>query len=169
MGMFAGIFETFAERQFARDESGRLVFLPRGARRTGYYLAGSEESKFKSLAKVYGAAAMLINLTGSTASIAFTQALTFDERSAPLASKLRFGLVVYAISAILLYVGPALILGSVYRGVVAGLCSPLTAVDPASLRLTHPPSKQHRNRVIVIFAATLILLLGVLAMIAYRR
>jgi len=103
------------------------------------------------------------------ASLAFTQALTFDDRSAPLASKLKFGLVVYAISSILLFIGPALILWGVYRGVVAGLCSPLTALDPASLRLARPPSSQHRSRLIVIFAALLILLLGVLAMVAYRR
>ena len=170
MGVFAGILESFAERQFARDESGRVVFLPRGARRTGYYVAGSDESKFKSLVKVYGAGAALINLTGSMASLAFTQALTFDDHSAPLASKLRFGLVVYLISASLLYLGPALILRSVYRGLVAGLCSPLPAVDPASLRLTWPPSNQHRNRRIVIVAAILILALGVVvAMTASRH
>jgi len=51
---------------------------------------------------------------------------------------------------------------------VAGLCPPLTAVDPASLRLTRPPSSQHKSRLIVIFAALLILL-PMLAMIAYRR
>jgi len=73
MGVFAAIFENFAERQFAREESGRLVFLPRKARRSAYYVDGSDESKFKSLAKVYGAAAAPINLTGSMSSLAFTQ------------------------------------------------------------------------------------------------
>ncbi len=135
-----GMWDNFADRQFAKDESGKLVFLPRGPRRPAYFVDSTDEYKIKSLVKVYLVAAMIINLTGSVASIAVTQSLTFDERSAPLAYKLKFWLVVYAISATLLYIGPALLLWNVYRGVVDGLCSGLTSVDRASVRLTplHP-------------------------------
>lgn len=164
-----GMWDTFADRQFAKDENGRLVFLPRGPRRPAYFVDSNDESKIKSLVKVYGVAAAMINLTGSMASIAFTQALTFDERTAPLASKLKFGLVVYAISSALLYIGPALLLWNVYRGVVDGLCSSLTSVDPASLRLTRLPSTSRRTVLILVVAGLLILGLGIFAAVSYRH
>ena len=100
------MLNTFADRQFAKDENGRVVFLPRGPHRLGYYVGASDESKFKSLVKLYGIAAVLINMAGSTASFGFTQALIFEERSAPLARKLKVSLIAYAISAFFLYIGP---------------------------------------------------------------
>jgi fluoride ion exporter CrcB/FEX len=169
MGMFSGMLDNFADRQFAKDQAGRLVFLPRGPRRLGYYVGPSDEYKFKSMVKIYGVAAALINLTGSVASLALTQSLTFDDRSASLASKLKFGLVVYAISSAILYIGPALIFWNVYRGVVAGLCSSLTTVEPGSIRLISLPSTQRRAALILIFALSLILVLIGVAVIGYHR
>jgi hypothetical protein len=163
-----GMWDKFADRQFAKDEGGRLVFLPRGPHRPAYFVDSSDETKLKSLVKVYGVAAAIINLTGSTASLAFTQALTFDERSAPLAYKLKFGLVVYAISSALLYIGPALLLWNVYRGVLGGLCSSLTTVDPASLQLTRLPSTSHPAVVILLLTALLLFTLGIFIAISYR-
>ena len=167
MGM-SGILDNFAWQQFARDENGRVVFLPRGLRRQGYYVGVPDESRFKSLVKIYGLAAVLINLVGSTASIAFSQALALGERSAPLASKLRLGLIVYAISALVLYIGPALLLWSVYRRELAGLCSSLDPVDPAAVRLTATPTSARRTGVILIVAGLLILALGIFAAVSFR-
>ena len=169
MGMLSGIFDNFAKGQFANDENGRIVFLPRGSRRPGYYVGTPDESRFKSLVKIYGVAAMLINLVGSTASIACTQALTFDEHSAPLATKLKFGLVVYIISAAFLCISPALLLWNVYRKEVAALCSSLDIVDPASVRLTCPSSNQRQKALVFLMAGLLILALGILAAISFRR
>ena len=169
MRMLSGLLDNFAKGQFAKDESGRTVFLPRGPRRPGYYVGASDESSFKSLVKVYGVAAMLINLIGSTATIAFAQAMTFEERSAPLASKLKFGLVVYAISSAILYIGPALLFWNVYRGEVAALCSSLDNVDPASVRLPCPSSNTRRTALVLLIAGLLILALGILAATSVRR
>ena len=112
--------------------------------------------------------AALVNVIGSTASLMLTQSLTFDERSTPLAHKLKFGLVVYLISAALFYVGPGLLLWKVYRGVIGALCAPLTTVDPSSLRLTCPPSGANRARVILVLAGLALLILGILVAIGYR-
>jgi hypothetical protein len=162
------MLDKFADRQFAKDESGRLVFLPRGPHRPAYSVDSSDENKLKSLVKVYGVAAAIINLTGSIASIAVTQALALDERSAPLAYKLKFGLVVYAIFSALLYIGPALLLWNVYRRVLDGLCSSLTRVDPASLQLTRLPSTSRPAVVIFLLTGLLLLTLGIFFAISYR-
>jgi len=169
MGVPSGILDIFAARQFAKDESGRVVFLPRGPRRAGYYVGAPDESKFKSLVKVYGVAAALINLAASTASYAFTSWLTSSERCASLASRLKLGLVVYAISSSVFYIGPALLLWDVYRKEVAELCSSLDAVDPASVRLTSEHAGVRRTALVFLFAGLLVLALGIMLAISFRR
>lgn len=168
MGTPSGIFDIFATRQFAKDDSGRVVFLPRGPRRAGYYVGAPDESRFKSLVKVYGLGAALINLAGSTASYAFTAWLTSSERCASLASRLKLGLAVYAISSSLLYIGPALLLWNVYRKEVAALCSSLDTVDPTSVHLTSEHSSARRTGLIILFAGLLVLALGILLAISLR-
>jgi len=165
-----GMWDNAANRQFAKDESGRLVFLPRGRRRDAYIVEGADENKFKSLVKVYLVAAALVNLTGSMASIGFAQSFTSYERPAPLAHQLKFGLVAYAITFSLFYLVPALLLWNVYRRAVDGLCSSLTTVDPASLQLTRLPSSS-RQIALLLLAALMILGLGIFLVVAvaYRR
>ncbi len=164
-----GMWDNLADRQFAKDESGKLVFLPRGPRRAGYIVDATDEQKIKSLVKIYAVAAVLINVMGSTASIVTAQMLAWDDRCASLAQKLKFGLVIYAISGALFYIGPGLLLWNVYRRVVNGLCSSLTTVDPASLRLM-PLAPASRRAVLILTAAGLLLLgLAIVAAISYRR
>jgi hypothetical protein len=169
MGMFSGILDTFAERQFAKDENGRVVFLPRGARRRGYYVDSADENRFKSVVKIYGLAAMLINLTGSTASFAFAQMLALDDHREPLASRLKVALIVYAITAVLLYIGPALIFWKVYRREMDGLCSSLTAADPTSVQLASSPASTQRTAMLFLLAGFLVLALGIFFAVMFRR
>ena len=167
--MPSSMLDIFAARQFAKDERGRSVFLPRGPRRAGYYVDAPEESGLKPLVKLYGVAAALINLVGSTASYAFTTWLLSSERPATLASRLRFGLVVYVIAASILYIGPALLLWNVYRKEVAVLCSSLDMVDPASVNLTSEHSGARQTGLIILVARLLVLALGILLAISFRR
>lgn len=103
------------------------------------------------------------------AALAFTQALMFDERSTPLGRKLEFGLSVYAIAGLLLYILPALLLWKVYRGLVTGLCSPLTAVGPDSGYRFQPPARRIAPIVFLVLAGVLFLFLGILAAISSRH
>jgi hypothetical protein len=163
-----GILDNLTDRQFAKDDSGRLVFLPRGPRRPGFFVDSTDEPKIKSLVKIYILAVLLMNSIGSTASIAITLWLVNDEHPASLAHKLKFGLVVYAISASLLYYGPALMMWNVYRGVVGGICSSLTTVDPASIHMTQVPSS--RRAVLILLLSGLVLVaLGIFIAIGYRH
>jgi hypothetical protein len=169
MGIFSRWLDDVAERQLAKDESGRMVFLPRGPRRSGCYVDAPDKDKIKSLVKMYFVASALINVTGSTASLAFTQALTFDRHSAPLESQLKFGLVVYAIAAIFFYIGPALVLWRTYLGALAGLCSTLTTVEPASMHLMKPPASRARAVSILVAVAMVLILFGLMLAVSYRR
>jgi hypothetical protein len=129
-----GTWDKFADRQFAKDESGRLVFLPRGPHRPAYFIDSTDENKLKSLVKVYGVAAAIINLTGSVASLAFYPGARIRRafRSAGLQAEIwPCGLRDFLRAP--LHRGPALLLWNVYRRVLDGLCSSLTTVDLASL------------------------------------
>ena len=163
-----GMWDNLADRQFAKDESGKLVFLPRGPRRAGYFVDATDEQKVKSLVKIYVVAAALINVMGSTASIVTAQMLAWDDRCASLAQKLKFGLVIYAISATLFYIGPGLLLWNVYRRAVDGLSSSLTTADPASLRLMPLVPASRRAMLILLAVGLLILGLVIAAAVSYR-
>jgi len=86
-----GIWDNIADRYFAKDGSGKLVFLPCGRSKPSYYVDSTDESKIKSLVKMYVVAVALISLTGMMAVIGFTDSLLSDERGASLAHQLKFG------------------------------------------------------------------------------
>jgi len=116
-------------------------------------------------------AAALINFTGGTAAIGFTHWFTSFERSAPLAYQLKFSLVVYVISCALFYLGPALLLWNVYRGVIGHLRASLVTIDPSSLRLRCLPSSSSRTMLIVwgvAFVLLVFLALAILLVVARK-
>jgi hypothetical protein len=167
MELFSDVLDNLIRGRFGKDEAGRLVFLPFGPRRPGYYIDAGDEYKITSLVKIYAVAGALINLVGSVAAFALYQALLFDHRSGPLLKKLETSIVVYSICAVLLYIAPALILWNVYRGVMAGLCSSLAAVGPGSI---HPINSSSRLRtvLIIISAGFLVIAIGIFVAVSYR-
>jgi hypothetical protein len=163
MGMFSKLLDGIGQRQFAKDENGRTVFFPRGRfrgfsrgrRRACYYVDAADESKLRSLVKMYALAGALINFTGSMASLGFTEALAFDHGHA-LPEKLKLVLIVYLVCAVLFSIGPVLILWRVYQDAVAGLCAPLAVADPESLRLVPANSSPIRIWIAILVAAILL-------------
>jgi len=169
MGMSSGVLDHLARNRFMSDSSGRLAVFPFGSRRPGYYVDAADESQIKALVKIYVVAAALINVVGSVAALGFTQALVFDDRPAPLRSRLEFGLVIYAISALLLYLLPALLLWKVYKRAVTEVCSSLTAVGPESVREMRPSPTPFPAVFIMLSAGAIVLLVGVALMLLVSR
>lgn len=64
MGMFSEWLDGLAQRQFGKDEGGRLAFFPYGWRKPGYYVEASDEYKVKALVKIYVVAGAIVNLVG---------------------------------------------------------------------------------------------------------
>jgi hypothetical protein len=164
-----GALDNLADRHFAKDDSGKLVFLPRGRRRAAYFVDSADENKIKSLVKLYIVSNALLNLTGMMATIGFTDWLTCDERPASLAHQLKFGAVVWAIAATVFYFAPAMLILNIYRRAVGGICASLTAVDPASVPLTPLPSSSRRVVLICLGAGCVLLGIAIFAMVSYRR
>ena len=166
MGMFSRWLDSLAQQQFRMDTGGRFVFVPFGPRRTGYYVEAGDEPKLKALVTMYFLARSLVYLLGSTATFMFTQSLLSDERTSPLRRKLELGFIVYSISAVFLYILPALLLWKTYRGLVEKLCSVLATVGSESVRQMQSPATDLRTRALLVFMGVSILILAVVLVLA---
>lgn len=167
MAMLSQWLDSIAQRFFAKDQSGRTAFFPRGRRRSGYYVDAADESRLKPLVKMYAIASALINFVGSMACLGFTEALTLDHGFFQ-PEKFKLALTVYAFSLVLFLIGPGLILWRVYGNVVTGLCAPLAVADPSSVRFMPTGSGYVRATLLLLGGALILLALGLL-LIARRH
>jgi len=167
MGMFSGVLDHLARNRFMSDSSGRLAVFPFGSRRPGYYVDAPDESKIKSLVKLYVVAAALVNLVGSLSCYLLAQ--TQIDRSCSLTLQFERSAGVYAISAIFLLILPAVALWSVYKGAVAEACASLTAVGPESVGEMKPPPNQFRTVLILVSVGSFVLLIGAALLLLVGR
>ena len=99
MGMLSAWIGQLVDARCRKDSSGRLVFLPYGRRRAGYYLdSASDYQKVKALVAIYAVGSLLFQVLGSTSALVITLGASSD-RPGPLAGKLEFALIIYIISA----------------------------------------------------------------------
>jgi hypothetical protein len=164
--VFSRWLDVAAQRQFVKDASGRTLFFPRGLPHRCYYVEAADESRLKSLLKMYAIAAALINLTGSMASLGLTEALAFDHGHA-LPEKIKFALAVYLICSLLFFIGPLLILWRVYRDALVDWCAPLTVAHLASLRPV--PTNSNSVRIWFVLLGAALILLGLIVFLLAAR
>jgi hypothetical protein len=160
MGMFSAWVGQLVDARCRKDLSGRLVFLPYGRRRAGYYLdCASDYQKVKSLVAIYAVASALFQVLGSTSSLVIVLGASSD-RPGSLAGKLEFALIIYIISAFTFQWLPMLLLWRLYRGLLPDLCSSLQEAGPESMgNLQTIPNSMRRRGLIVAFAGLLVRLL----------
>jgi len=167
------MFNRATDALFRKDASGRLIFLPRGPRKTGYYVdAASDEQKIKALVKLQLAAAMLFNVAGFLGSytIASTwESLYFTHLPISIEARaLRAG-AVYLISAAVLQFTPSLILQKVYQRSLRDVCQGLQPGEPGLLGQLSRVSQPYRQRVLMVIAATMMLVGLLFAAVASRQ
>jgi hypothetical protein len=99
MGMLSAWIGQLVDARCRKDASRRLVVLPYGRRRAGYYLdSASDYQKVKALVAIYAVGSLWFQVVGSTSALVITLGASSD-RPGPLAGKLEFALVIYIISA----------------------------------------------------------------------
>ena len=100
MGMFSAWIEQQVNARCMKDSNGRLVFLPHGRHRAGYYLdSASDYQKIKAPVAIYAVASALFQVLGSTGTIVIVLGALSSDRTGSFASKLEFALIIYVISA----------------------------------------------------------------------
>jgi hypothetical protein len=167
------MFNQVAETLFRRDAGGRVIFLPRGPRKLGYYIdAASDEQKMKALVKLQLVAVMLFNLAGFLGS--YTLAATWESLyfiHLPISIEARALRVaaVYLISAAVIQFTPILLIQKIYQRSLRDICSSLQPVESGSLGELSRLSKPYLKRVLVVLAVTMMLIGVVLAAVARRQ
>ncbi len=158
MGMFSEWIGQVVDARCRKDSSGRVVFLPDGPRRAGYYLDSAPDyQKVKALVATYWLATTLFQVLGSTSSLVIVMGAAFD-RPGPLAGKLEFALILYIISAFSFQWLPLLLLWRLYRTLLPELCSSLQEASPESMaHLRTIPNPMRRRGLIVAFAGLLVM------------
>jgi hypothetical protein len=159
------------ESQFRRDPSGRLVFLPLGPRRKGYFVdSKSDEEKIRSFLKMYRSASALINLLIFPSVYLPGFVLSFCR--IPLRSKLET-LAGTSLFVMLLFGALIFMLWTVYKETVPGLTSSLSEVGPdirgQLSEISARPRHLQRIARLLIFAVTVLLIFGFLAAWHFRR
>ena len=159
MGMFSAWIGQPVDARCRKDLSGRLVFLPYGRRRAGYYLdSASDYPKVKALVAIYAVGSLLFQVLGSTSALVITLGASSD-RPGPLAGKLEFALIIYIISAFAFQWLPMLLLWRLYRSLLPEVCSSLPEVGPESMdNLQTIPNPMRRRGLIVAFFGLLLVL-----------
>ena len=162
MGMFSGWIGQQVNARCMKDSSGRLVFLPYGRRRAGYYLdSASDYQKIKAPVAIYAVASALFQVLGSTSSIVIVLGALSSDRTGSTASKVEFALIIYIISAFTFQWLPMLLLWRLYRALLPELCSSLQEADPESMgSLQTIPNPIWRRGLIVVFAGVLVMLVA---------
>lgn len=157
--MIAAWIGQLVDARCMKDASGRLVFLPHGRRRAGYYLDSTPDyQKVKALVAIYALASTLFQVLGSTSSIVIVLG-AISGRPGPLAGKLEFALIIYILSAFTFQWLPMLLLWRMYRALLLELCSSLQEAGPESMgHLQTIPNPLRRRGLIVAFAGILVML-----------
>lgn len=160
------MFDRLADTQFRRDASGRVVFLPRGSRKSGYYIDdASDLQKIRAIAKLYVVAGTLFNLAGFLGSYALMstwESVYFIHLPISIEARAMRAAGVYLISALVIQLTPLLILQQVYRESVTVICSNLKAVKSDSLGPLSQVSPIRRRLLVVLVGVLILLALSVI-------
>ena len=165
------MFNRAADALFRKDASGRLIFLPRGPRKTGYYIdSASDEQKLKALVKLNVVALMFFNLAGFLGS--YTLAATWESLyfiHLPISIEARVLRVaaVYLISALVIQFTPILVIQKIYQRSLRDICQNLQPAEPGLLGTLSGGSNPLRR--VLLALAVAILLMGVLFAAVARR
>jgi hypothetical protein len=169
ISLFSKLMDCHVERQFGRDPSGRLVFIPSGPKGKYYFVdSKSDEEKIRAFVKMYRSSSAVISLL-TTPSIVIAAMLLEDYGGlTPRAHRLTmaFGIAGFFWLVLILV---ALILWAAYRVNVQGLTSSLSEVGPEvkdQIRPASPPSRLQRRVAVVGLLAAVILMAGIVLAIS---
>jgi hypothetical protein len=169
IALFSKAMEYHVEAQFRKDPSGRLVFLPFGSRKKGYFVdAQPDEEKIRSFLKMYRSASALINLLIFPS--IYLPGVVLNFCGMPLRSKLET-IAGTSLFFVLLFAAVIFMLWGVYRETVPGLTSSLTEIGPdltGQLReISLGPRPLQRAALWFLLAGTVILVLVIMATSRY--
>ena len=165
IGMPSAWDEQLLANSFRKDSAGRLVFLPFGMKRPGYYIdSPSDEQKIRPFAKMYFLSRALVQLFGNLSAFFFAEGVAFADPHTSTVHKIKNFLVIYIITISLFELLPLWLLSRLYRRSIPEICSsiPVAGVEEVS-RLESSARPMRRTLIIL---GSLTILIGVTVGIA---
>jgi len=169
--MFSRAMDYHVERQFRKDPSGRLVFLPFGPKGKAYFVdSKADEEKIKASVKKYRSTSALLSLLVYPGIYIPSLVLNVYGGGTSLRHKLTTSI---GISSLVLLVFLALLwmVWGIYKDTVASLTVPLSEVGPDlkdQLSEISPSASGRVRRIALVCAFGAIILMG-LAILAATR
>jgi hypothetical protein len=167
---FSRRMDDLVERQFNKDPSGRLVFVPFSRRGKCYFVdAKADEEKVKAFVKMYRIATTLISILSGPVLVVFVSILEDYGGLTPRAHRLTI-IIELASFFWLSLIAVQLILWFAYKATVPGLTASLSEVGPdvkTQLRAISAPSSR-RLALVCLFAGLVLMGLAIVVLTAHH-
>jgi len=162
--------EQLLAYSFRKDHAGRLVFLPFGQKKPGYYIdSPSDEQKTKPFAKMYFLSRALVQLFGNLSAFLLAEGVISADPRASIAHKIKVFLVIYTIAVFLFEILPLWLLGRLYRKLIPQICSAIPVAGPEEIgQLDKSMSPLRRRALFIVIGCTALGLLVALVAVARR-
>jgi hypothetical protein len=166
---FSSMMDYVVEQHFRKDASGRSVFLPLVRRGQGYVIDSKvDEEKIRAFVKMYRSSMALLSVLGSTGIYVWGWSPIFHAGLNPLRNRV-VALAESGLAFLLIYVGWAWLLWSVYKKTVPIFTSSLSQVEPGAIaQLTKVPHRNQRIALVFLFAGLVLAAFGILGATQYK-
>jgi hypothetical protein len=173
ISFFSRAMDQQVDRQFRKDPSGRLVFLPFGSKGKAYFVdSKSDEEKIRSFVKMYRSASAAISLVSFPSIYVPSSILNLYVGAIPLRNKLE-AIAGIGLFFMLILLALVWMLWGIYKETVAGLTASLTEVGPDLKGQLSEISPIQRNRqrlaLTCLFVSTILLGIAILGTTHYYR
>jgi hypothetical protein len=162
--------EHLLSASFRKNHAGRLVFLPFGANKPGYYInSASDEQKTKPFAKMYFLSRALVQLVGMLSALFFAEGVAFADPHTPAIHKIEVFLVIYSITIFLFELLPLWLMSRLYRKSIPEICSAMAVAGVEEIRQLDGSMSPLRRNILVALGGLMILIGAIIAVLVARR
>ena len=168
--MAAGWDEQLLANCFRKDHTERLVFLPFGGNKPGYYIdTPSDEQKTRPFSRMYFLARALVQLVGMLSALFFAQGVAFADPRTSIAHKIKVFLVVYCVAISLFELLPLWLMSRLFRKSIPEICSAMAVAGVEEISQLNRSMSSLRRRLLLALGGLMILIAGIALVLAVRR
>jgi hypothetical protein len=170
IGMASAWDEQLLANSFTKNRAGRLVFLPFGLKKPGYYIdSPSDEQKTKPFVRMYFLARLLAQLVGNLTAFFFAEGVAFADPHTPAVDKIKVFLVIYVITISLFELLPLWLISRLYRKSIPEICSAMAVAGVEEVSRLDRSLTPWRRRALLVLGGLTILIGVIMAVLVARR
>jgi hypothetical protein len=162
--------EQLVANWFRKDHAGRLVFLPFGRKKPGYYIdSPSDAQKTKPFAGMYFLGRTMVQVVGNLTAFAMAEGVAFADPHTPAVHKIKVCLVIYFIAASLFQLLPMWLMWRLYRKSIPKICSDMAVAGIEETSQLDKSTSPLRRRILIMLLCLMIVIAGLVLVFFARR